>query len=211
MATTHPFVQFGCGLSAPEQWTNFDASPTLRLQLVPIVGVFFRGPQWPPFPAAVRYGNIVQGLPVEVETVRGMYSSHVLEHLALDDLRTALRNCFSYLRPGGSFRSVLPDLRPMVEEYVQSSATHAAHDLMRNTMLGRTSRPRSLSEILRNWLGNSAHMWMWDYKALEVELREAGFGKIRRAAFGDASEPAFRYVEDAARWSGALGIECVKP
>src|SRR5262245_22988509 len=30
------YVQYGCGLSAPDDWLNFDASPTLWLQLIPV-------------------------------------------------------------------------------------------------------------------------------------------------------------------------------
>lgn len=32
------FIQYGCGLSAPNDWINFDASPTLRIQKFPILG-----------------------------------------------------------------------------------------------------------------------------------------------------------------------------
>ena len=32
------YVQYGCGLSAPNEWINFDVSPTLRIQKIPIIG-----------------------------------------------------------------------------------------------------------------------------------------------------------------------------
>ena len=32
------FTQFGCGLCAPPRWLNFDASPAMRLQRLPIIG-----------------------------------------------------------------------------------------------------------------------------------------------------------------------------
>ncbi len=36
------YVQYGCGLSAPAGWNNYDASPTLRLQKLPVVGDIFK-------------------------------------------------------------------------------------------------------------------------------------------------------------------------
>jgi hypothetical protein len=33
---TKIYIQYGCGLSAPKEWTNFDVSPTLRIQKLPI-------------------------------------------------------------------------------------------------------------------------------------------------------------------------------
>ena len=35
---TKIYVQYGCGLSAPKEWINFDVSPTLRIQKTPILG-----------------------------------------------------------------------------------------------------------------------------------------------------------------------------
>ena len=35
-------VQYGCGLSDPEGWKNFDSSPTLRLQKLPLIGRFIK-------------------------------------------------------------------------------------------------------------------------------------------------------------------------
>jgi hypothetical protein len=67
---------------------------------------------------------------------------------------------------------------------------------------------RGFPAFIALWLGNSQHLWMWDYKSLEAELRSAGFVGIRRAAFGDSSDPLFSLVEDPERWDDCLGIEC---
>lgn len=203
-------VQFGCGLTAPASWTNFDASPTLRIQKVPVVGgaLTRKGPK---FPANVRYGDVVRGLPVPPESCDAVYCSHVLEHLALEDLRTGLRNVLKCLKPGGIFRFVLPDLEQQVREYVSSTAAQPSVDFVHETLLGRRTRTRGLAAFVRDFLGNSAHLWMWDYKSLKVELEQAGFVDVRRASFGDSSDPLFRDVEERSRWDDALGIECRRP
>jgi hypothetical protein len=94
--------------------------------------------------------------------------------------------------------------------YTRKSGADAAIGFMRDTLLGKETRKRTLNAFLREWLGNSSHLWMWDYKSMERELRNVGFVNIRRANYGDATDPAFRDVEEEERWQGCLGIECRK-
>src|SRR5688500_17715951 len=90
------YVQFGCGFSAPPGWLNFDASPTLRFERLPLVGrLYVKNARR--FPKNVRYGDVVKGLPIPRNHCHGIYASHVLEHLCLADLDSALQNVHSYL------------------------------------------------------------------------------------------------------------------
>lgn len=200
-------VQFGCGLSCPEGWVNFDSSPRLRLQRLPLVGRFMPGGRFGRFPGAVRYGDIVKGLPVKAGSTRLLYCSHVLEHLSLADLRRALRNCRGMLSPKGIFRLVLPDLELLIHHYSQSPPASRAETFIRSTLMGVEHRDRSVRGLVETWLGNSHHLWLWDYDGLAHELGEAGFSGIRRACFGDSPEAEFAAVEAADRWENALGIE----
>jgi len=202
------FVQYGCGMCAPLGWENFDCSPTLWLQRLPIVGVFAKRAAGFSFPANVRYGDIVRGLPLSPGSIEGIYCSHVLEHLSYEDLRRSLRNTRSYLREGGIFRLVLPDLRKLVDAYVEDQDEDACCRFMRDSSLGAETRARGLGGLLRHLAGNAAHLWMWDFPALSRQLREVGFTDIRRAAFGDSAEPRFAEVENHDRWADTLGIEC---
>lgn len=201
-------VQFGCGLCAPTQWQNFDASPTLRLQKLPIVGTLVPAGEFGRFPVNVEYGNIVTGLPIPDASVRLLYCSHVLEHLTLDELRQALRNCYRHLQSGGIFRFVLPDLEFMSRQYLNSTESDAALEFMRGTWMGIEHRQRNLRGFLKEWLGNSQHLWMWDYKSLGRELSAVGFEDIRRAEFGDSGIAEFSELEDPQRWQNELGIQC---
>lgn len=214
------FVQYGCGLSAPDGWVNYDASPTLRIKRMPVVGnaVAKLAGADVPFPASVRYGDIVAGLPHAPGSVAGLYASHVLEHLARDDMRAALANSFRILAPGGIFRLIVPDLKWRADNYVARAANddpEASLAFMHDTLLGLQQRARGLKGKVRALFGNADHLWMWDYAGMKGELERAGFTQVRRAALGDSREPMFDRVEDEGRFfdngRAEVAIEARKP
>lgn len=200
-------VQFGCGLCAPEEWANFDSSPSLRLQKIPVAGRFAVS-KYGAFPHNVRYGDITRGLPLPEKSCEVIYSSHVLEHLALTDLRAALKEVNRLLKPGGRFRFVMPDLEHLARTYLATEGPDACSKFMRDSYLGQENRRRGVVELARGWLGNSQHLWMWDYKGMAEELALNGFVSIRRAGFGDSGIDALALVETHDRWHNALGIDC---
>lgn len=207
MTSHSDYVQYGCGLSAPQEWLNFDASPTLRVQKLPLVGRLGAA-GGTAFPPNVRYGDIVRGLPVRERSCRAVYCSHVLEHLSLNDFRVALANTRRVLANGGLFRLVVPDLRIAAQRYLADTSDAAAVRFMTETFLGVTDRPKGVRGLLRSWLGNSQHLWMWDYPSLRRELETAGFKNIRPARMGDSEDPMFATVEEESRWTDAVGVQC---
>lgn len=208
------YVQYGCGLSAPDDWLNFDTSPTLRIQKLPIVGRLLKGRLNTVFPDSVLYGDIVKGLPVADNSCDGVYCSHVLEHLSLNDFRIALKNTYKILRPGATFRCVLPDLEYIARSYVSSidakKETASIEFIGNGTLMGTTDRPKGIKGMIVSGFGNSNHLWMWDYYSLSAELKKVGFKEIRRAQFNDGKIDMFKSVEDPDRFVNALAMECIK-
>jgi len=207
------YVQYGCGLSAPAEWYNFDASPTLRLQKLPIVGGVFK--RKVDFPKNVRYGNILKSLPgIKENSCDGIYCSHVLEHLSLNDFYKALKNTYSLLKPGGIFRCVLPDLEFSIYQYIKDvkiKPESASGEFLNATMLGLKNRPKRLKDFIITFMGNSHHLWMWDQYALKNELEKAGFVKVRKCLYNDSKNRMFQLVEDKSRFINAIAFEAVKP
>lgn len=207
------FVQYGCGLSAPQEWQNFDISPTLRIQKIPIIGNMLKPRLNSIFPDNVRYGDIIKGLPFEDNTCDGIYCSHTLEHLSLEDFRISLKNTYKILKIGGFFRCVVPDFEYYAKEYIKSfenENSSASIDFFKDTLLGFENRPKGIKGLLKSFLGNSRHLWMWDSKSLSEELRNAGFSNVRTCKFNDSQVLMFKYVEESASFKNAVAFECVK-
>lgn len=203
------YVQYGCGFCAPPGWLNFDASPTLRFERMALLGYLYTR-NAKRFPDSVRYGDIVDGLPIAPNSCAGIYCSHVLEHLALDDVDAALRNTYAYLKPHSIFRLIVPDLNQIVHTYLSDTSELASHRFMDASGLGKRRRSKGLFGFIGDWLGNSSHLWMWDEKSMTAKLKEHGFTSIRRAAFGDSGDARFAEVEEKSRFDGCLAIQCRK-
>jgi predicted SAM-dependent methyltransferase len=206
------YVQFGCGVCAPDDWQNFDAGPAFWLQSrMPFFTPLLKKKGFPEYPKNIKYGDVIKGLPVPAQSAEVVYCSHVLEHMSLDELRVALRNVFSYLRPGGTFRLVVPDLEQLIKTYLADPGAGAASRFMQDSYLGEKNVTRGLNAMPSALFGRARHLWMWDYKGMAEELAAAGFTSIRRAQFGDSSDPHFQNVESEGRWTDCLGIECKRP
>ena len=208
------YVQYGCGTSAPDTWLNFDASPRLRLESLP--GVRRALGKRALFPASVRYGDIVSGLPVREGAATGLYCSHVLEHLYREDMPVALRNSFRIMKPGGIFRLVVPDLAWRTEEYIRTQGTAEATDTYHHRLHIRPrARATGLLGRSRAVFGLSMHQWMYDEPLMKKLLADAGFCDIRRARFGDCDDPSFAAVEAENRFVDAghceLAMQCRRP
>jgi hypothetical protein len=210
---TKTYVQYGCGLSAPDEWINFDVSPTLRIQKTPFIGKLLKKQLAATFPPNVLYGNIIKGLPVKENSCDGLYCSHTLEHLSLKDFRKALKNSYKILKKGGIFRCVVPDLEFAVRSYIrnlESGDDMASIKFISSSLLGKEERPYGMKGFIRSFYGNAYHLWMWDHLSLPVELKNAGFVQIRVCAFNDCEDKMFSYVEDFKRFENSLAIECRK-
>jgi hypothetical protein len=207
------YVQYGCGHSAPKEWLNFDVSPTLRIQKIPLIGSLVKSQLNTTFPNNVKYGNIIKGLPIPSNSCNGIYCSHTLEHLSLTDFRTALKNTYKVLKNDGIFRCIVPDLEYEARSYINSldnKNAEASIDFLNNTLLGIKERPKGLKGFISSFFGNSAHLWMWDSLSFTKELEKAGFKDIQICSFNDSKIDLFKQVEDEDRFVNAVAIECKK-
>ena len=203
------YVNYGASTSVFPGWLNYDASPTVRIQRIPLVGKRLVGLTGNGFlfPDMLLYGDIVKGLPLPDGQASGVYASHVLEHLSLADFRSALVNTLRIMKPGAIFRLIVPDLRERARRYLEQvdsadpdRAAEAASAFMAACDLGMVQPAGGLLQRIRRMLGFSAHLWMWDGPSMVRALAEAGFTEIRAARLGDCEDPKFGAVEQENRY-----------
>jgi len=165
------------------------------------------------FPQNIQYGDIVRGLPLKNSSIKGVYCSHVLEHLTYEDFNIAIRNVYKILQPGGVFRIVVPDLEFYIRNYNQSKLMGektAAIDFCSYTLLGIKRKPNSIIDKARDLFGNSKHLWMWDFDSLQVELESIGFGEVKKCSFNETSDKTFLSVEQSYSFDNGVCVECKK-
>lgn len=207
------YVQYGCGLSAPSGWQNFDVSPTLRIQKIPIFRSLLKSRLNVVFPENVRYGDIIKGLPFSPNSCDGVYCSHTLEHLSFNDCKTAIKNSYNLLKPGGIFRCVVPDLETSARKYItklDDGDINSGNEFIRETLLGIENRRKGIKNVLISYFGNSHHLWMWDRYTLKSQLDLAGFVSVRVCTFNDSCDENFSLVEDKGRFYNAVAFEAIK-
>jgi hypothetical protein len=209
-------LHIGSGLVAPKEWINIDASPSLLVAKIPVLGSpilsAIGGPKWPNL---VHYGDIVKGLKIRQESCELIFAAHVLEHLTLSDFHLAMSNIYSYLKPGGIFRSIVPDLEQYVSLYHfhqrnSSMYSKAAHEFMKESSIGCQGSRRNLIQRLRQAFSNSRHQWMWDEPSLTDAFAQHRFRNIRRCHYGDWSDERFASVEKESNYVSAICIEGTK-
>ena len=208
------YVNIGCGHSVGADWENYDASPTLRLERLPVLGRLVKKNK-NRFPPEARPGDITRGPIGAPGTVSAVFCSHMLEHVSHEYMQNSLKHIHMMLTPGGVFRLIVPDLSIRAHMYVQKlGQPEAASRFLEMSDLGQRRMRRGLKSRILATLGNSAHLWMYDEASMRHELELAGFADIRRCAFGDSEIAAFSKVENPDRFGTPdfteLAMECRK-
>lgn len=208
------YVHFGCGQFSPKEWINFDASPTLRVQKMPIIGWLLKNKLGQKFDKHVKFGDITKGLPgIKENSCDGVYTSHVLEHMSLEDFRKALKNTYKMLKVGGRLRLIIPDLEVLVRDYIQDIEDGKAEASIRfidRTYLGEIERPKGFIAISKYLFGYLRHLWLWDNYSTVEELKKVGFENIRFCEFNDSEDEMFKLVENEERFKLCVKIEAIK-
>ena len=203
-------VQFGCGLSSPEGWLNYDNSPTLRIQRLPVVGKLLTRNRVT-FPSNVSYADVLKGLPHRDDSVDKIYCSHVLEHLSFEDFHKAVKEVHRCLKTGGEFRLVMPNLRHIAHAYLQSTDANAAEKFMRDSLLGLETRPAGFLGKVMQSFSNKHHLWLWDEVSTKQALISHGFVDVEQIEFSRSEDSSFSAVQDETRFIGAVAMTCFKP
>lgn len=160
-------INVGCGLVAPEGWVNIDRSPAIRVSRAPLVrwlllrtGIVSRSHDqgWP---KNIKVTDVTKGLPYPRDSVDAIYSSHMLEHIYLDQAQRLLHEFHRVLQPAGICRLALPDGEALARQFVaqvDAGAEDASRRYNENLHGHPTHTPARVERYLAGFSG-AVHRW----------------------------------------------------
>jgi predicted SAM-dependent methyltransferase len=175
-------INVGCGQTPTEGWRNFDNSLSLRLSKIPLLPYLLyragllKSSQYRFIEYArinqIEYADATRGLPLPDGSVDVLYSSHMLEHLDQTGAELFLKEARRLLISGGIIRIVVPDLRKMARQYLDSGDAEAF------LSASCQSQPQTGTIVQRLrvlMVGTRHHQWMYDGESLCRILLVHGF------------------------------------
>lgn len=232
MSTKPPTItrlHLGCGNITPRDWINLDGSWNAYLAKYPLIKKLFVALKLLPkeildikFDPNIVIHDLTKTLPFPDNSMTSVYSSHVLEHLYLEDAQILLREIFRVLKPEGYVRTIVPSLENFIKEYrgelkfsSQPKATSKADRLLKRLDMRSESAASSnlLVRIYTTLKDFHSHKWLYDQESLTKYLKDAGFVHIKKKKFRQSSIPNISSVEVKERDLNIVGLclEAQKP
>ncbi len=149
--------------------------------------------------------DVTLGLPFRDNSVHGVYSSHLLEHLSVQDVRRLLTECNRVLKPGGALRLVVPSLEYAIQAYIQDKPA---------LLPDWPDRYRSIGGRFNNlMLCRNQHATLLDFTFIEELLKDAGFSLTYREGPGKSqyfSPNHLQFESDPSLIDLSLYVEAIK-
>jgi predicted SAM-dependent methyltransferase len=179
--TTVRRLNWGCGKYPEPGWINSDVG------------------DWSGIDHVV---DILEGLPIERDSIDYAVSIHALPEIPYDDLVPALYELKRVLKPGGTLRLVLPDIDKGIEAYQRGE---------RDYFLVPDEAVKSIGAkfvVQTIWYGHTRTPFNHDF--IEELLLKAGFARVDRCAFEQTASPFPEIVTLDNRERERLFVEAVK-
>ena len=184
MSEDKPFVRlnWGCGSEPPPRgWVNSDIKTAPGIDIA---------------------ANILDGLPIEDESIDYVVSIHALPELKLDEQVPALTELRRVLKPGGVLRLSLPNLLLGVEAYNRGDRDYFLIPDEDAERLGA----KLITQLL--WYGYSKTFFVPDFVE-EICLR-AGFSEVRHVGYQETTTDHEGITELDNREAESLFVEAFK-
>jgi len=225
-------LHLGCELNTPQGWIHLDGSWGAWLAKYPRARAFLKltkiFPQHlvdKPWSRDIVVHNLTKPLPFQDNYFSTIYAAHVLEHLYLAEAKKLLKECYRTLQPGGVIRLVVPDLRALILEYMETKpdaeppgAERAVHraDVLQSRLMLRAEAPHSgrmIYKLYSKLTDFHSHKWMYDVESLASYLEEAEFTQVHEMQAHESLIEGIAKIEQVDKIVGGAGIclEGIKP
>lgn len=218
-------LHLGCGLHVVQGWINVDGSWNAWVSQMPLaryilasLGLISKEQVKVPWSRDIMIHDLRKTLPFAQESVSCIYSSHVFEHLYLEESRRLMRECFRVLHKGGVLRIVVPDLKALIHEYLgdnpfllsdRERISELPAERLNRRLCFWPSAPLKSSFIFKiyNTLNDfHVHKWVYDADSLRKLFEESGFQDIEQKKPFDSKVEGIRQIEIPDRIQNGAGI-----
>jgi len=137
------------------------------------------------------FWDLRRGIPFPDDSVQGIYSSHLLEHMSYEAGQIILNEAHRVLKPGGTISVCVPDARIYVDAYLGTSPLPDDHDFWEPALISREGID------LLNYVAymGGEHACLFDQESLVTRLALAGFRGANARAFDDSIDLPEREFE----------------
>lgn len=187
------YINLGCGGVRPDGWQNFDSSLNSLLQSIPVIKhIYQRLHKSVDYELPARYLDLRKKWPFSDRSVSVVYASHLLEHLSQKQAQHFMSEANRVLKPDGTIRIVVPDLRALSANYLsdlKSEKPKASQDFLYAMNLHKENTYSPDSNILSRFVhliqGHPhQHKYMYDEFSLTKFLLENKFHMVRGKSYG---------------------------
>lgn len=127
------------------------------------------------------YLNLCKPLPYVDNTVAAIFSSHVFEHLFMDEVEKLISECHRVLRPGGVCRVVVPDLEKIMTLYDPEDPRKFIADIY---------------EVATRSTVKNSHHCAFTGAFLTLLFTQTGFSKCQVLSYGVGSCPDLELLDN---------------
>ena len=196
-------LNLGCGHNAVDGWDNYDRSPMMIIRKYPAVrkallaAKILHQDHMNTWPENIIRRDLSKPLPYASGTVEAVYSSHMLEHLYLDDARALLAECYRVMRPGAIIRLAVPDGEKWARDLIAAGDDPTGEAGLQYQAMLRAhpeARPAGRKKVAFV-AGSNWHKWQPTRGLLRQMFTDAGFVDLKELAFRVGDSPDLNLTE----------------
>jgi len=207
----------GCGTHPINGWVNYDFNIFIFFAKIRILRKLLNRLTYIPdgykmfmdqvIKENIQFANAGKHIPEKDNSVHVIYSSHMLEHLDVDETEVFLSESKRVLVPDGIIRIVVPDFEKHIENYQNNKNPQKFID--DSCLSGE--KPKSLIKKIQYLIkGHAWHFCMYNRESIVELFEKHGFQNIRVISAGETRIPLSKNLDLNIHEKSSLYLEANK-